>query len=34
MDLPHNPIGRCNACDRITLMASRTGKGWTVWGIY
>jgi hypothetical protein len=34
MDLPHNPIGRCNACDRLTLIASRTPEGWTVWGIY
>jgi hypothetical protein len=30
MDLPHNPIGRCNACDRITLITSRTSSGWTV----
>jgi hypothetical protein len=34
MDLPHNPIGRCNAYDRITLFPSRTSSGWTVWGIY
>lgn len=34
MDLPHNPIGRCNDCDHITLITSRTSSGWTVWGIY
>jgi hypothetical protein len=34
MDLPHNPIGHCNACDRITFLASETTRGWTVWGDY
>jgi len=34
MDLPHNPIGHCNDCAHITLIASRTANGWTVWGIY
>jgi hypothetical protein len=34
MDLPHNPLGRCNACDRLTLIASRTRSGWSVWGVY
>lgn len=34
MDLPHNPIGHCNACDHIAFITSRTRSGWTVWGDY
>lgn len=34
LDKPHNPIGHCNACDRVTLLAARTTGGWTVWGAY
>ena len=34
MDLPHDPIGHCNACDRLTLIASLTRSGWAVWGVY
>lgn len=32
MDLPHNPVGRCNDCSHITFLASRTLGGWTIWG--
>jgi hypothetical protein len=32
MDLPRNPVGRCNDCARITFLASRTLGGWTIWG--
>jgi hypothetical protein len=34
MDPPHNPIGRCNACARISFLLSRTPLGWLVWGLY
>jgi len=34
MDLVHNPIDRCNDCDHITFITSRTPTGWTVWGRY
>jgi len=34
IDLPHNPVGRCNDCDHIAFIASRTLGRWTVWGDY
>jgi hypothetical protein len=34
LDLPHNPVGRCNDCDHVTYLLSRTASGWTVWGSY
>ena len=34
MDLPHNPIVHCSACDRIIFLASLTRGGWTIWGDY
>jgi hypothetical protein len=34
MDPPHNPVGHCNACARITFLISRTRRGWLVWGNY
>jgi len=34
MDLPHNPIGHCNACAHIVFLAAPTRGGWTVWGDY
>jgi hypothetical protein len=33
-DMPHNPVGRCNACARIVFLVSLTARGWTVWGTY
>jgi hypothetical protein len=32
LDLPHNPVGRCNDCDHIIFLASLTRGGWTIWG--
>jgi len=34
LDLPHNPVGHCNACAHLTFLAARTSGGWTVWGRY
>src|ERR1700691_105861 len=34
LNLPHNPVGRCDACDHVILLASKTRRGWTVWGSY
>lgn len=34
LDLPHNPVGHCNDCARLTYVAARTARGWTVWGSY
>lgn len=34
LDKPHNPVGHCNACAHVTLLAARTAGGWTVWGDY
>jgi hypothetical protein len=34
MDPPHNPIGHCNACARISFLLSRTPGGWLVWGLF
>jgi hypothetical protein len=34
MDLPHNPVGHCNACDHIIYLIARTAHSWTVWGNY
>ena len=32
LDLPHNPIGHCNACALTIFIASRISIGWAVWG--
>jgi hypothetical protein len=34
LDPPHNPVGHCNACAHVTLLAARTSGGWRVWGRY
>lgn len=34
LDLPHNPVGRCNDCDHVTYLLSKTADGWVVWGNY
>jgi len=33
-DKPHNPVGRCGDCARITFLVARTRSVWTVWGDY
>ena len=34
MDPPHNPIGHCNACARISFLLSKTPIGWLVRGVF
>jgi hypothetical protein len=34
LNLPHNPVGRCDACDHVIVLTSNTRRGWTVWGSY
>jgi len=34
LDKPHNPVGHCNACAHLTLLAAFTTGGWSVWGRY
>jgi hypothetical protein len=34
LDKPHNPVGRCGDCARITFLVARTRSVWTVWGDY
>lgn len=34
LDKPHNPVGHCNACAHLTLLAALTRGGWTIWGDY
>ena len=34
LDKPHNPVGRCSDCARITFLLARTRSVWTVWGDY
>ena len=34
LDKPHNPVGHCNDCAHLTLLAALTRGGWTIWGDY
>jgi hypothetical protein len=34
LDKPHNPIGHCDACARLTFIAARVAGGWSVWARY